>query len=170
MSRAAAKINLLWVYFWLSVAADPLWVFPSFAYHAWVSSFIAQVQSDVIMAVTSPDPGHWMVPPHLPFGNEGSFFPSCVIFLGDTHQGVASFDIWFRRVGTVCPPSQVQDPLLFLSPLVIFLLDFGSYLLSSKKGRSLDLEVSVLMDKSTLERVPLTPGFYSHLFVVPKVS
>lgn len=32
------------------------------------------------------------------------------------------------------------------------------------------VEVTAFLDKSTVEAVPFTPGFYSCLFVVPKVT
>ena len=35
---------------------------------------------------------------------------------------------------------------------------------------ALDREVRLLLDKGALEEAPLTPGFYSHLFVVPKAT
>lgn len=48
-------------------------------------------------------------------------------------------------------------------------LDFGSHSLSSESG-TLDLEVSILLDKGAVEKAPPSPGFYSRLFVVPKAS
>ncbi|MPC18930.1 hypothetical protein E2C01_011829 [Portunus trituberculatus] len=49
---------------------------------------------------------------------------------------------------------------------------FGLWLLLTEfpeRQDILDLEVSVL-DKGTMERIPATEGFYSHLFLVPNVS
>lgn len=46
-------------------------------------------------------------------------------------------------------------------------LDSGSYSLDSKRGKALDLEVSLLLDK-TVKRAPSTLECYSQLFVVPK--
>ena len=55
-------------------------------------------------------------------------------------------------------------------PLAVYPLDFGSYSPGSERGKALDLEVSVLLNKGAVETAPSTPGFYSRLFVVPKAS
>lgn len=47
-------------------------------------------------------------------------------------------------------------------------LNSGSYLPGSERSKALDLEVSVLLDKGAVKKVPSTLEFYSHLFVIPK--
>ena len=61
-------------------------------------------------------------------------------------------------------------PFYVLPPLTECPLVFGMYSPGSEKGKALDLEVQLLMEKGAIEMAPSTPGFYSHLFVVPKTT
>ena len=45
-----------------------------------------------------------------------------------------------------------------------------SYVWNSIKGQALRREILQLWDKGAIEEVPPSPGFYSHVFVVPKVT
>lgn len=55
-------------------------------------------------------------------------------------------------------------------PLTSLPKDFRAYTPGSLKGQALHSEVQQLEEKGAIEKAPLTPGFYSPLFVVPKAS
>ena len=61
-------------------------------------------------------------------------------------------------------------PFFALPPLTSAPRYFRTYPSGSEKGRALALEVRLLRAKGAIEDAPPTPGFYSHLFVVPKSS
>ena len=59
----------------------------------------------------------------------------------------------------------VGRPPLSESPIV-----FASYSPNSERGRALEEEVRTLIRKGAIESAPHDPGFYSRIFVVPKVT
>ena len=61
-------------------------------------------------------------------------------------------------------PFRIRPPL---SPTPIIL---DSYSPQSIKGRALDEEIQALCHKGVVESAPLTPGFFSRMFVVAKAT
>ena len=61
-------------------------------------------------------------------------------------------------------------PLLKTPPLSDVPLQASSYSPSFTKGKALAAEVRSLLDKGAVEPAPLSPGFYSCMFVVMKTS
>ena len=63
-----------------------------------------------------------------------------------------------------------QIPFHSVPPLSRVPLHRPTYPASSERGLALTEEVLALLEKDAVEPAPSTPGFYSRLFVVPKVS
>lgn len=63
------------------------------------------------------------------------------------------------KIPFATPPPVTSEPI-----------GFRSYSLDSVKGKALETEVQLLLEKGAIERTPPTRGFYSHLFVVPKAT
>ena len=63
-----------------------------------------------------------------------------------------------------------QVPLRSFPPLSHVLLPLPSYSPSSIRGLALTAAVSDLLAKEAIELAPPLPGFYSRLFVTPKVT
>ena len=61
-------------------------------------------------------------------------------------------------------------PLCAAPPLSPTHVNVPSYSPTSLRGVALEKELQALLSKSAIEPAPLTPGFYSRLFVVPKHS
>ena len=55
-------------------------------------------------------------------------------------------------------------------PLTLVYRDHRAYAPGSRKFRALQDELLQLLAKGAIEEAPPSPGFYSHLFVVPKVT
>ena len=63
-----------------------------------------------------------------------------------------------------------QDPFRSLPLLSLVSLPLPSYSPSSIRGLALTATVSDLLAKEDIELAPPSPGFYSRLFVTPKVT
>ncbi|XP_045127738.1 uncharacterized protein LOC123514154 [Portunus trituberculatus] len=66
------------------------------------------------------------------------------------------------------PSRRLQDPFTSLPPVTSAPLEFRSYTPGSEKGKALESEVQRLLTKGAIEETSAKPGFYRHLFVVPK--
>ena len=67
--------------------------------------------------------------------------------------------------GGVCDSLSHTTPPLSPTPIIL-----DSYSPQSVKGRALDEEIQALRRKGVVEPAPLTPGFYSRMFVVNKAT
>ena len=61
------------------------------------------------------------------------------------------------------------SPLFWLPDLSPVPIPLPSYSPSSIRGVALKAAMADLLAKGAVEPVPSTPGYYSHLFVTPKV-
>ena len=61
-------------------------------------------------------------------------------------------------------------PFVTRPPLCLNPWGFGTYSPNSEKGKALDMEVKLLLDKEAIEEAPMSPGFLSHVFVVTKAT
>ena len=75
-----------------------------------------------------------------------------------------------RCLGSTGPALRVSDSFLFAAILSSVPLPFPSYSPNSIRGLALSDAVSVLLEKEAIEIALPFPGFYSRLFVTPKVT
>lgn len=61
-------------------------------------------------------------------------------------------------------------PLSAIPPLSPRTLSFTSYLRDTNRDMALSEEIAALLRKEAVEEAPLSPGYYSRVFVVPKAS
>ena len=74
-----------------------------------------------------------------------------------------------RCLGGPSPALRVSGPFPFAAPSSVP-LPLPSYSPNSIRGLALSDAVSALVEKEAIEITPPSPGFYSSLFVTPKVT
>ena len=73
-------------------------------------------------------------------------------------------------LGSPGSPLRLSGPFSFAAPLSHVPIPLPSYSPNSIRGLALSDAVSALVEKEAIEIAPLSPGFYSRLFVTPKVT
>ena len=104
-----------------------------------------------------------------PFGSDSSLVPSpkggCLARHLSAWEDLGAED-WILRVLR----EGYRIPFHSPPPVTRAPLHFTSYSTDSERGKALQVEVTALLHKGAVEDASPTPGFYSHLFVVPKAT